>query len=503
MTSPETEIDDLPEAEADATAEAVEEKKKLNLEIKVDKRGACERHVTVSISRDDIERYFSDAYDELVPKAEVAGFRPGRAPRKLVEHRFRPQIKDQVKGSLLMDSMSQVSEECDFSAISEPDFDFEAIEVPDEGPMTFEFNLEVRPEFNLPTWQGLKLEKPVREYADVDVDRHLKTLLSRSGRLVPQDDAVQADDYVTLNITFRHDGRVISKAEEETVAVMPILSFPDGKLTGFDKLVIGARADDKREAKITLSEDAANAELRGKEVDAEIEILEVKRLELPELTPSFLDKIGGFKDEADLRGAVREEMERQLSYHQQRRVRQQITAMLTESANWELPKDLLRRQAKRELDRAVMELQSAGFSNEQIQTYSNELRQNSLVSTDTALKEHFILERIAEEEKIEDQSEDYDREIESIAKQQNESPRKVRARLEKRGLMDTLRNQIIERKVIELIQKHAQIVEVKFEAESNETQAVDHAIGGGDDSEIPEAKHGGEAEELRAPAERL
>ncbi len=501
MTSPETEIDDLPESEA--TAEAAEEKQKLNLDIKVDKRGACQRHVTVTIPREDIERYYVEAYDGLVPKAEVPGFRAGRAPRKLVEHRFRPQITDQVKGSLLMDSMTQVSEECDFSAISEPDFDFNAIELPEDGPMTFEFNLEVRPEFDLPKWQGLKLEKPVREYSDVDVDRHLKTLLSRYGRLVPQDDQVQVDDYVTFNATFRHDGREISKTEEKTVRVKPILSFRDGKVTGFDKLVIGARADDKRQAKVTLSQDAENEELRGKEVDVEFEILDVKRLELPELNKAFLDRIGGFENEADLRGAVREEMERQLSYYQQRQVRQQITAMLTESANWELPQDLLRRQARRELERAVMELQSAGFGNDQIQAHANELRQNSLASTATALKEHFILERIAEAEKIEDQPKDYDREIESIAKQQDESPRRVRARLEKRGLMDTLRNQIIERKTIELIQSQADITEVKFEAEANETQAVDHAIGGGDESEIPEAKHGGEAEELRAPAERI
>ncbi len=75
--------------------------------------------------------------------------------------------------------------------------------------------------------------------------------------------------------------------------------------------------------------------------------------------------------------------------------------MLTESATWELPPDLLRRQATRELERSVMELRSSGFSDEQIMTHVNTLRQNSAKTTATALKEHFILERIAEEENIE------------------------------------------------------------------------------------------------------
>ena len=132
---------------------------------------------------------------------------------------------------------------------------------------------------------------------------------------------------------------------------------------------------------------------------------------------------------------------------QQRRVRQQITALLTVAAKWELPKDLLRRQAGREYERMVLELQSSGFTDAMIRQYMNELQQNALASTAKALKEHFILERIAEDQKIEAEPDDFDREVELIAEQSDESPRRVRARLEKRGLMDTLRNQIVERKV--------------------------------------------------------
>ncbi len=101
-----------------------------------------------------------------MPTAAVPGFRAGRAPRKLVETRFRKDVGEQVKGTLLMDSMTQVTEDEEFSAISEPDFDFDAVEVPDEGPMTFEFDIEVRPEFDLPKWKGLKIERPVREFSD-------------------------------------------------------------------------------------------------------------------------------------------------------------------------------------------------------------------------------------------------------------------------------------------------------------------------------------------------
>ena len=85
---------------SDAPEQDQDQKTKLTLDVKVDSPSACQRHVTVSVSRDDIDRYCNDAFDELMPQAEVAGFRPGRAPRKLVESRFRDKVSEQAKGSV-------------------------------------------------------------------------------------------------------------------------------------------------------------------------------------------------------------------------------------------------------------------------------------------------------------------------------------------------------------------------------------------------------------------
>lgn len=467
---------------------ATEEKPKLDLDVKIDVRSACERHITVTVVREDVDRYLDDAYSELMPKAQVPGFRAGRAPRKLVEKKFRKEIGDQVKGSLIMDSLAQISDERDLTPISEPDFDPTAVEIPEEGPFKFEFDIEVRPEFDTPNWKGLKLERPVRQFSDADVDAQLKRVLSQNGRLVPFDGAAASGDYLVLNLSFRNAGQEISGVKEETIRIRPTLSFRDGRIEDFDKLMKGVKAGDKRTGKAKLANDAPNETLRGAEIDAEFEILEVKKLELPELTSELLDQLGGFKSEAELRGAIRENLQRKLEFHQQQRVREQICAVLTESAKWDLPPSLLKRQSKRELDRTVLELRRSGFSDDEIRAYGNELMQNSQKETARALKEHFILEKIADEEKITDDPKDYDTEIALIAKQSGESPRRVRAQIEKRGLMDALRNQIIERKTIELIQAQATFKEVPYEIEATDTEAMDRSAGGGDESEIPEAK---------------
>ncbi len=317
----------------------------------------------------------------------------------------------------------------------------------------------------------------------------LQGILARRGRLVPYDGAASPGDYITTNLTFKHDGTVLASAAEEVIRIRPVLSFRDGNIQGFDKLMDGVRAGETREGEAELTDDAPNVALRGQKVTAVFDVLEVKKLELPELTAELLEELGGFRDEAELRDAIRDQLGRQLEYEQHRRAREQITAALIVAADWDLPPALLQRQSRRELQRAVMELQRSGFSEEEIRAHENFLRQNSAASTARALKEHFILERIAEEENIDASEQDYENEIRLIAAQSDESPRRVRAKLEKSGSMDVLRNQVIERKVIDLILEHAKFNEVPYAFRQTDEEAVDHAAGGGEQADIPEAKY--------------
>ncbi len=477
-----SQVDDV--AVADGGEEAAAER--LNLDVQIAKPSACERHVTVTVSREDVDRYLDEAYSELMASASVPGFRIGRAPRKLVENRFKEEIGEKIKGSLLMDSLSQISEEQSFTAISEPELNLDAIEVPSEGPMVFEFDIEVRPEFDLPQWKGLTIERPVREFSDADVDEHLEQMLARYGQLAPHEGAAEAGDFLTVNLRTTADGKQLAFEEERTLRIRPTLSFLDGKLEGFDKLMAGAKAGDKKSGKIELTQDAPNEELRGKSVEVEFEVLEVKKLKLPELTEEFLQEMGGFESEAALREAIKSNLQRQLEYEQQRNSRQQITAELTKKADWDLPPGLLKRQSVRELERAVMELRRAGFAESELRARQNELRQNSAATTAKALKEHFILERIAEEEKIDAEEGDFEKEIFLMAMQSGESPRRVRAQIEKRGLMDILQNQIVERKVLEKVQSEAKFKDKPYEPGKSTVEAISVAAGG-DAEAVPAA----------------
>ena len=135
------------------------------------------------------------------------------------------------------------------------------------------------------------------------------------------------------------------------------------------------------ETTATISKSHHNEELQGKSLDAVITISQIERISLPELTDKFLGEVGDFESVEEMHDAVREELERQLEYHREQQIRTQITDLLTESANWELPPTLLKRQSQRELQRWILELQSSGFSNDEIRMHIIRIQQDMLGNT--------------------------------------------------------------------------------------------------------------------------
>lgn len=471
----------------------VQEKPPIQLDVKIESPQACLREVIVTIPEAEVQRYLKEAYDELVPEAQVPGFRNGRAPRKIVEKQFKERVVEQVKGSLLMDSLAVATDTDEFSAIGEPDFDYNSIKVPDTGDFKFQFQIEVRPEFKTPTWKGLEISKPVEEISDDDVQEALDRVLSRYSSHEATDEPAEMGDKLLITAAFEDGGKTLSAMDEEQITLESRLSFSDAVCEDFGKLMTGAKEGDHRKTTITVADGVSDEELRGKKLDATFQVVEVLKQESPELTPQFLEELGDFESESELRDFVRDSLIRQADYRTQQEVRKTIVESLAGSADFELPETLVKRQTMRELERKILELRRSGFDEDTIRSYVNASRQNAQASTESALREHFILEQIAEEESVEADDSDYDTEIELIAQQSDLPSRRVRARLEKQGQMDALRNQIIERKVIEMVVEVAKVTEETVEKKAGDDAsefAVYHSVlASKDEGAIPEAKY--------------
>lgn len=468
---------------ADTTAqdehEGEEHVHKLNLQVDIQDAGPCLKHVRVTIPRKDIEHYYEHAVEDMSGSAAVPGFRPGKVPKALVQKRFRGELKDQVKQKLLVESLEQLAEDNDLDPINEPNLDVTALDIPDEGDFEYEFDVEVRPDFEVPDYAGLKIERPKMKVTDEQVDAQLDRFLSQYGQLTPQEGAAEPGDHLTLSAKFTRDGETLHEIDEFVARLRPVLRLRDAELDGFQELFAGAEIGAKREADLKISPEAETIELRGETVHAEFELLDLKRLERPEMSKTLLDRVGA-ETEDELKQNVRQTLERQAVYRERQFARTQVLSKITESANWDLPESLVTRQVENALRREMLEMQQAGFTIADIRARENQIRQNAITSTRRALKEHFVLDKIATKEEIEVGRQDIEQEIMLMAMQQGESPRRLRARLQKSGLIENLEAQLRERKAIDFILSKAEFVDAPTKPEEpvDRVEAIPQSVCG-------------------------
>ncbi len=455
-----------------------EKKEKLTQRVLIQDVGPCRKHIKVTVERTDVDKLLDAKYKELVGDSWVPGFRKGKAPREIVVRKFKKDVQDQVKSQILLASLEQLADENDVAPLSPPNINPDKLLIPEHGPFVYEFEVEVRPQFELPEYKGLQLRRPIRTFVETDVDREMKRILGNFGQLVPKDGPAEMDDFLIVDMTTRLGEHVIGDAKEITLRIDDTVTFKDGVANRFGTQTLGAKAGETRTVDIRMTDAVADENLKGQTVQATLAVKDVKQQRLPELNEEFLQEHLGVKTEGQLRERVRLLLERRLEYAQRQSAREQVLEQISAASSWDLPHDLLMRQARRALGRRVMEMREAGMAEDEIESRRRLLERDVLKSTSLALKEHFVLQKIAEVEKIELDDDEIQAEIEAIADQVGESPRHVRAQYEREDMIETLAAQLIERKALNLVLETAKYEDVPMQVEAGMSASQAQAVPG-------------------------
>ena len=249
----------------------------------------------------------------------------------------------------------------------------------------------------------------------------------------------------------------------------------------------GVKPGEKVTTKALVGTASADPALRGQEIDVTFEVNDLKFLRLPEVNDDFLGAIG-FESEDELKEALKEVLQGRLESSMRQAVRDDLMNQLIAAAPFELPRDLVNRQTRDTMRKRVMDLRESGLSENQIRAREAELRANAFESTVRGLKEYFILDKIATGLDIKVESEDLNREIEKMAEREDESPRRIRARLERENSMDFLAIQVLENKTIDYILEHVTIEDVLMVDEAEVETLEESATPGGLVDAAEEAK---------------
>lgn len=450
-------------AVTEATPNDTEAAFRIRQSVQISDAGPCRKHLKVTVEEAEIRDRFESKFSELAADAQVRGFRPGKAPRKLIENRYRREILEQMKNELLLQSLEQLSQEKSIAPISPPDLDPRRVEIPEQGDFIYEFEVEVRPEFQLPEYKGLKLKKPVHNYTPEEISREENRVLATYGLPIEKKGAVTIGDRVTVSGVVKHGDKEIGKLKNTSFVVDKKLAFKDGIANKFGDQISGKKAGETASIDIDLMRNQNLQDLQGITVKADLTIEKVEEIKLPELNEEFLSQFGVTKPD-EFRELIEVILKRRLEHQQRQVARQQFMGFIEKEMTWDLPQDLLIKQARTAMARRVMEMRADGIPEEEILKRQRILSQDILKSTERALKEHFVLQRIAEAENLEVSVEDIDDEVARIAAREGESARRVRARLEREDLIDALAAELLERKAIDFIMDGAQFEEVPLDA---------------------------------------
>jgi len=422
------------------------------MDVTVEDVAACRKKLTITFPRDEIDQKFNERFTELEREALVPGFRPGRAPRRLIEKRFREAVGEEVRAKLVAEGFEKAIEEQNLDVIGEPDVDPDKITLPDEGEMTFSIELEVRPEFNLPDdYSHIPLEGVEQpEVTDASVEAALERLREQHGRMEPaaEDDEARDNDILTCDLSVQAGDVMVVDRTNVRLPVAQI-AVEGIRLDNLPELLKGAKVGETLTAKITIGDEADNEDARGKEAELRIKIGAVARVVLPD--DAALLEAADYEDMDALKAAMKRQQESEGSIAFRRAQERAIEDWLLEAVPFDLPDALTKRHASRLLSRQLVNLQYRGIPAQEIESRLDEIRGASDDQAARDLKLHFILDAIAQKEKVEATDAEVNARVRFIAAQYRRKEERLREEMTSAGTLESLRSQILEDKVLRML----------------------------------------------------
>lgn len=452
----------------DQTVESQEEAKEeeapeLKNIVTLEDAGPCKKKVIIEIPEAKIKKVTDEQYEELGQEAVVPGFRKGRAPRRLLEKRFSKEIGEQVKLKLLADASEDAVKDTGLKTLGEPDFDVEEIKMPEEGPLTFDFEVEVRPEFDLPSLEGIPVTKTKLEVTDEQVEREIEQMCRWAGVWTPRDEgaAIELEDRIVADVALK----VEDVEEEEKLNNVEIQVRPNGfvgaiPVEKLDELLVGAKTGEKKETSVEVSKTFFREEYRGKKVDIQIEIEDIKWLKPAELDDNLLQRYES-ENEEELREKIEDSLQGRLENQARSEMGEQIYKYLLDKTDFDLPMDIVAQQAGSVLQRQYTNLMMRGLSREQIEEQFEQLQATSEEQAKEQLKTFFIMDKVAETLDIKVEDDEINGHIAQLAAQRGQRPERMREEMARNGSLAQFGLEIQQNKCIAKMLETAKITEKK------------------------------------------
>jgi trigger factor len=412
------------------------------------------RELEIEIPADEVARETETLIQKYQRLARIPGFRPGHVPASIIRQRFAREIENDVMDALIPKYFRKQTERLGLIPVSQPRVtDVQAH--PGE-PVHFKASFEVMPEIKVEGYKELRAEHREISVTDQEIEDSLKAFQEQKATFAPVEGrSTQEGDYAQVSL----DG--VPKPEEPStkpVHMDEVLVEIGGKDTmpEFTENLRGANPGDQRSFDVRYPDDFSDERLRGKTFAYKVHVKAIKQKSLPPLNDDFAKELGEFKTLEEVRQRIREGMEHDRRHEAERDAKDKLLNELIRRNDFEVPDALVERQIDVRLDRGLRALASQGMRSEDMKKLDlGRLRAGQRDQAVQEVKASLLLEKVADEEKIQVGDDEINREIEALAKQTNQAPDAIRARLTRDGALDRIRNRIRNEKALDFLYRQS------------------------------------------------
>ncbi len=434
------------------------------MNIVVEKQPKCVATLRVEIPSEKVSGEREQIVRGYASKARLPGFRPGKAPRAIVEKRFEREINEELNGVLINEAYDEALKQEQLKVL---DFGVpENLTTNADGSVTFQSKLTLAPDVTLPEYKGITVKVPPAALPEEEVDTQLQALRERFADFKDVEGReAKEGDFAVIDYSSTVEGK---PTDEFLGKPAGYLSSREGHwvkvdekafLPGFALQLAGLAVGGSKEITLTVPEDFPLSDLRGKEITFQVTLKELKEAELPELNDDLANRLAPGKTIADIKDIIRENLEGERSRKISDLKVNQIVAYFNEQVNFELPDALVLQETQSQADAMVNQGVQSGMTEDEIAAQQGEIFASANDQAVSNLRTNFILQEIARAEGIFVTDTELVNHLAQIAAQRRIAPKKFIKDLQRNGRLNNVRSSMVIGKAIDFLVEHATVEE--------------------------------------------
>jgi trigger factor len=433
------------------------------MKVEVEKEPDSVSTLHIELPPEQVAKEWNAIAENFARYAKIPGYRPGKAPRRVIEAKFKREIQEELTKKLVSESYRDAIAEKQLRVVSLTNL--EDVNIADDKTMRFRATVITAPEFDLPDYKNITVQLPPLKVSDEEVNEAMERLRDQSADFVEVEPErpLQMDDFAVIDFEGTIDGRPISEIAAEASKNLQggkkfwLRMGPENFLPNFCEQLVGQTKEETRLVIVTFPEDLPVKELAGAKADYAVTLREIKQKALPELNDAFAAKLAKDKTLAELRAMVAHDLEHEKEHALEQAKESQIIKALHEQTQFDLPSQLLRNETRRALGELVQRNRQRGLSDEILKSKEKELVQGAGSLAAHRLKTNFILRRIAEVEKIQVSQDEIEERIRNQAAHYNVSVEKMRKKIDEHEGINGLMEEILLGKTIDFLKANVSV----------------------------------------------